>query len=227
MWEKVGDFLNHRIVQLVGGPAVLAVITWIVTHLAKLALWQIWLTIILSVCVGLLIVNQIAVWWERTKKNISQLSDEELRGMIRRWIDKPFFKVQKNEKDGLLFSFTVENPHKRRVEILRQKKEPFVINLATTIVVADELVSIMSELPEPERSVALPGLVMELARIGIAWGGVKHPLKEFIIQDTIPIDDGLTEFYLLQHIWFMDRATVIALGYIDMITRKHSASAPS
>lgn len=227
MWEKVTDFLKHPIVQLVGGPAILVVITWIVTHLAKLALWEIWLTIIFSVCVGLLIVNQIAIWRERTEKKISKLSDEELRGVIRRWIDKPYFKVQTNEKDGVLFSFTIENPCQRRVEIVRYKKEPFVICLGVNIVIADGQVSIMSELPEPKRSDVVSGLIMELARIGIAWSGVKHPLKEFVIEDSILIDDGLTEFYLLQHIGFMDRAIVLVIEYIKMITRQFSASAPS
>ena len=80
------------------------------------------------------------------------------------------------------------------------------------------------ELPEPKRSDAVSGLIMELARIGIAWSGVKHPLKEFVIQDSILIDDRLTEFYLLEHIWFMDRVIVIANEYINMITRKLSAS---
>jgi hypothetical protein len=227
MWEKVTDFLKHPIVQLVGGPAILAVIAWIVTHLAKLALWQIWLTIIISICGGLFIVNQIAIWRERTKKKISKLSDEELREIIRRWIDKPFLKVQTNEKDGVLFSFTIENPYKRKVEIVRYKKNPFVIYLGVRIVISDEHLSIMSELPEPKRSDAISGLIMELARIGIAWSGVKYPLKEFEIEDSIPIDDGLTEFYLLQHILFMDRVIIIAVEYIKMITRQFSASAPS
>lgn len=225
MWEKVTDFLNNRIVQLVGGPAVLAVITWILTHLAKLPLWAIWVTIIISVCVGLLIVNQIAIWRERTKKKISELSDEELREVIRRWIDKPFFKVQTNEKDEVLFSFTIENPYKRQIEIVRDRKNSFVIYLGVTINVPDEHVSIISELQEPRRSDVISGLIMELARIGIAWSGVKHPLKEFVIQDSILIDDRLTEFYLLEHIWFMDRAIIIVAEYIKMITRQLSASA--
>ena len=220
MWEKVTDFIKHPIVQLVGGPAVLAVITWTLTYLAKLESWQIWLTVIFSVGVGLLIVNQIAIWRERTKKKIGELSNEELRGTIRRWIDKPYFKVQKNEKDGLLFSFTIENQHKRQVEVFRAKEEPFTLRLGTKIVVADEHASVICELPEGERIIALSGLVMELARAGIAWSGVKHPLKEFVIEDSMPIGDGLTEFYLLQHIWLMDSTTVIALAYLNMITRK-------
>ena len=219
MWEKVSDFIKNPVVQFVGGPVVLAVVTWIVTHLAKLELWAIWLTIIFSVCVGLLMVNQVATWRERTKKGISKLSDRELREVIRRWIDKPFFKVQTNEKDGALFSFTVENPYKRAVEIMRHEKIPSVIQLGVNLVITEEQESIISKLPEPKKSDAVSDLIMELARIGISWSGVKHPLKEFVIEDTIPIDDGLTEFYLLEHIWFMDRAIVIAIEHIKKVTR--------
>lgn len=217
-------FIKRRLESLIDGVILAAIIAggvavW--SLVSKLPPPIIFVAATATFAAIIIIWNQLAMWRERTKKKISGLSDKEFRETIRGWIDKPLYKykIQSNARYDAFFSFTVENPFKRVVEIIRPKDDPFVIRLGVNLVLTDEQVSKMSALPEPKQAGIVSGLIMELARMGILWSGVKPPLKEFVIEDIIPIDDGLTEFCLLQHIRFMDRVIIMATEYIKMMTR--------
>jgi len=224
------EFIKTRLESLIDGIILAAVIgvgvaVW--SLISKLPPPIIFVAGLATFAAIIFIWIQLGIWRERTKKKISKLSDEELGETIHKWISKPIYKykIQSNVRGDAFFSFTIENPYKRGVEIIRLKDEPSVIRLGVNIVSTDELVSKISALSELKQAEIASGLIIELSRLGVSWSKVKPPLKEFVIEDAIVISDELTEFYLLQHIRFMDRVVIIANEYVGMMTRQYGKKA--
>ena len=116
--QKLWDFLNHPIIQLFGGSGVLALITWIVTHLAKLPVWEIWLAMVFAIGCGLWIVNQISIWRELHQQRLTKLSDAELENTVRKWLDNPGMTITRMpDVQQAYFAFGVEyEDNKTRVQ---------------------------------------------------------------------------------------------------------------
>lgn len=126
MRKKFIDFLEHPVVQFFGGPGIFAVITWLVTRLAKLPVWEIWLAVVFAIGLGLWIVNQIGLARERSKKRITELSDVDLEKTIRGWLDNPGMQITRLPDDNkLYFAFrVVYTDNMCEIIVNRMKREP-------------------------------------------------------------------------------------------------------
>lgn len=73
----------------------------------------------------------------------------------------------------------------------------------------------------------LTDLSIELARFGISWSGLRHPLRELTLTDIVQIDDNLNEFYLLGRIHFVDRAGILVTEHINKNARSLNVNPPT
>ncbi len=138
MWKKIAKFFSHPIIQWLGLPVILAMITWIVTELAKLPIWEIWLAIVFIIGCAFWILNQVSSWREKHKKGFSKLSDKEIERTIREWVDIPGFTFKRLDVDEneSYFVFSVTDYDNHPINITRSKKHPHDIMIWADISVA-------------------------------------------------------------------------------------------
>lgn len=118
----MGKVLNWILRQIIGGWLSGGALALIIAWLGWLQA-QPWYLIFAAA----IVVFWVTFWGfkQRAKKKLSQYSDEETKTLVRKWIDRPNFKVERIDKDDALFSFVFESAtgiHK--VEVIRTKKEP-------------------------------------------------------------------------------------------------------
>lgn len=163
-------------------------------------------------------INQIKVL--REQKRLSKYSDKELEDTIRKWIDKPYYKIQRREINDRLFSYNVEPIEgEGLVEVARFPKDRSQLHIGVQITVPIEVTSFLSALPEPLRSNMIDDLGMELTRFGIRFDLLTQPFKVLNIEDIVNIDDGLNEFHFLEHVTFVFKALAMVRGYLTILLR--------
>lgn len=112
------------------------------------------------------------------------------------------------------------------MEVLRPTKEPFHLLLAIVLKIPDEVTAFLSQLPQPQRADFIEDLGMDLNRYGIGFRGLEQPFKELEIIETVPLEDGLTEFNFLERVTFVFRAFNLATHHIDRFLRHSGFSLP-
>lgn len=60
-----------------------------------------------------------------------------------------------------------------------------------------------------ENSILLDELRIEMARFGVGFLGINHPLRAITIEEKVPCDDTLTELAFMQRVMFVRRAQVL------------------
>lgn len=216
IWRKIKSILGNPIVQLVGLPGVIIVISWTATHLARIPIWQIWLVVLVSGGVGVLLVNQISVFREKHKKGFSKLTDVEMANTLRKWLDKRQYSQQKREANESLFYFVVTDERKRVINIQRPRTTSNVIRL--TLVVAEEAIN---EIPEPARQNLRFSIGVEMARFGLLYS--ENPVS---VRLDLPIDDLITESTFLNAIDKVRQAHVLMVAHIQMTVATLSTLLP-
>ena len=193
---------------------VVTVITSILALLASLPLWQLWIVILLTLAIVFLLVNQIAIWRERHKKKLSQLSDKEVKELISKWLLKPYFKLQPVEGDPFLFSFNVDHLNIRQTMVFRLRDDPYYIHIASRVAPPKEVSDILSQMPQDGWVDLQETISLELLRYGIKFNGVDDiPIKEIQVMESIPLADWLTEHHLIERILYVMRAGQLGGGY--------------
>ena len=215
-------WLKNNIIALlnlipVAGAAIIVFLGWL-----QHAPWYlIALAAIFAIAFIFWAINQIETRQERHKKKLSQLSDKELEDTIHKWIKKPYLKTQPIERDEIIWGFTVEGAPLYLLEVVKLKTEQFQLRLGVTIPIDEKVTEFLFALPEPKRTNIIADIALELIRFGVGFAGLEHPFKTLAILYTIPIDDGLTEFYFLQRIQFVFRAMALVYGYMDRLLREN------
>jgi len=193
--------LIANILVVVGGIVVI-ILAW----LASLPTYQLILLIIGTIGLVLWVINQIAIWRERTKKKISQLSDKEIEMTIRDWLDDPIFKFKRSVDPNYLFQYVVKDESERPITISRPKLKPTQLELATAITLSANYRGIYETLSLNEKQNIMHNLRIEMARFGIAYLGIDTKLERGVLVDVLLLDDSLTESHLRHHVFFVIRA---------------------
>lgn len=225
MWKKITDFFDHPIIKLLGLPGIIAVITWLVTRLGKLPVWQTWLVILVGVGCTLWIMNQVNVWREQHKKRISQYTDKELERVIREWVDVPTLTFRRQEPEqNLHFKFLLTDNYDRFITIARTRNEPSKLFIMSELAFDDD----KKQLTNANWQTLADGIRLELARLGIefTFNGVPNKLQRIRVTEVVIIDDTLTDFYLRQRIVLVIRAIVLIKEVVKS-TRKEMGIAVS
>jgi hypothetical protein len=224
-WKKFTEFLNNPIIQLLGGSGVMFVITWIITHLARLPIWEIWLAIIFVITCLVIIINQIDAWRGRHKKGLTKLSEKELENTVHQWLVNPVFSVRPMPVDNdRHFGFHVTGKSRPDIYVIRAKNEPSIIQvLSPKLMIPPMDQTVMDRVQN--------SLTIEMARLDVQFmyeGGGKIPPNISLMQ-PIPIVDELTVFEFRQNIVVVTRAAILihaTLVNMGVLTGK-SPTAPT
>lgn len=204
IWGKTKSVLGNPILQLLGLPGVIIVITWLVTHLAGLPIWQIWLVFLFAIGCGFWLSNNISAFRERHKKGFSKLTDVEMEHALRRWLDKREYLQQKREDKESLFYFVATDEQKRPINIKRPRATSNVVQL---VLAFDE--KRINEIPEPGQQNLRFSIGVEMARFGLLYSE-----KPIGVHLDLPIDDLITEHAFLNAIDKVRQAHVLMGAYI-------------
>ena len=96
----------------------------------------------------------------------------------------------------------------RPVVVCRLKGELF-LTLGAKLLVSQEDQQRLDPITGDENSTILEDLKMEMARIGVGFEGINHPLRVIIIQEKVPCDDTLTELAFMQKVMFIRRVQML------------------
>jgi len=211
-WKKITNFFNHPFIQLLGWGGFATVITWVVTHLAKLPLWEVWLAILFCVGCAFWIMNQIALFRERNVKGLTKLSDKELENTIREWVDIPDMTFKRSDSPDSYFMFTLTDKFNRVIHIARHKKDPHYISIWTDINISSHP-ALNIELSENDLEKIGVNINLEMARLGIYFSTTGTGTKSIQVRlyNPILLDDSLTAFNFRQQCLFVTRAFVLLM----------------
>lgn len=206
-YGKVTNILNHPLVQLLGGGGIITVITWIVTHLAQLPIWQIWLAILFSVGCFLWIINQVNTWRERHKRGFATQNNEQIEDTLRKWLDKKQYSLTHIKNDSDLFCFVATDMQKRPVNVMRPKNEPQVVRLL--LVISEEQIE---KLSNSQQNIVKHAIGLEMARLGILWN--PNPMYAYL---DLFCDNSLTESVFIGALNKIRQSAVLASAIAEYL----------
>lgn len=206
-WKKFTNFLNHPIVQLIGGGGVIGLLTWLITFLEKVPGWLIWLGVLFAIGCVFWILNQIWTWRERHKKGFSTQTSEIIEATLRKWLDKRHYASQHQTDNVNLFGFVATDEQNRPINILRPKDNPDLIRLILAI---DE--KGLEVIPPDQQSFLRFGIGVEMARFGLLC----NPNPPMYIHLDLPCDDFLTENTFLNAIDKIRQAHILIVANIQV-----------
>ncbi len=191
---------------------VIAVITSIVIHLAKLPIWQIWLGIIFGIGCAFWIVNQIDTWRARYKKGLTKLSDKDLEKTIRDWVDIPNLSFKRSDDSSTYFAYTLTDEQKRTIYVVRNRKSPQEITIGSAISIPTHPTQ-YRELSEEELVEILDNISLEMIRLGIYFTITGKGSEPRVINffNPVLIDDSLTSYQFKKECLFVIRAYTLLL----------------
>lgn len=207
MGNWLRSVVSHIVANLLfwGVPLVVGLLAWLQSVP--------WYIIALSTIIAFGAIfwgkNQFDVFRERRKKGFANQSDPQIEDVVHQWIDKPSFSIRREILPEAHFQFVLTDPQGRPVAITRLKNEPTQLQLSVRILLTEEQQCRIATFQESIRSGLISKLRVEMARFGIGFQDIEHPLKQIILIETISLDDSLTNFYLMQRIMFVRRASVL------------------
>jgi hypothetical protein len=211
IWDVIVAIVSYWIIY-VGGAAVI-----VFASFEHLPIYQLLLIVLVAVSLVFLCINQIDIFRRNHKRAITKLSDSEVEGIIRNWIDDPIFKFQRKINNECLFQFEITDEQERIITISRPKANPTRIELTSSITLGEKHKTKYSTFKQSDKNDIVHELRIEMARFGVSFQGINTKLERINISDVILLDDTLNEFYFRQRIFFVIRAIVLL---IELITQQ-------
>lgn len=155
-----------------------------------------WFTIVLWALVGcaLMTIPVIAfVLIARLPKRPEEITEQNVEGYIRQWLDAFSIAVKKNDSPEAYFGLVATYNNGLSVNIHRLKNLGRYVLLRSAILIVPEHKEVFDNLPEEEKEVFSVRFNVELSKTAV--GGYIMDLKEgrVILERRIPITTELTE----------------------------------
>ena len=182
--DKIKKFFSNPVVQFVGWPGIIAVITWILTHLVNIPIWEIWLAILFGVGCSFWILNQLKLWRNSNRKGFREKSDAEIETILRKWLDKRHYASSSTLDDQSLFHIVATDKQGRKLNIFKPKENSSVIFIRLAIEEKE-----IARIAQPHQNAARFMVGIEMARIGLLCNS-SPPMH---IDQELQCDDFLTE----------------------------------
>jgi len=190
----------------VGGGLLLVIVTIGVPILAWLQSLP-WYVIALSAIVApgftLFSWNQYKLWQKRRSVQIGHIES-----VVRNWLYRNSFSIKDDPQSSSVFQFVARDQQNRPVIVCRLKGEPF-LTLGARLLVSEKDQQKLDPITGNEDSTLIEDLRIEMARTGVEYVGITHPLRVIDIQKKVSCDDTLTELALLQEAMFIRRIQVL------------------
>ncbi len=164
--------------------AVTIAVTWVLTHLADIPWWQVWLALLVAVGCTFWIVNQIKLWRSNKHRDFSRKSDKEMIEILRKWFDKRQYSSSTLLDEKCLFHIVGTDRENRKLNVIRSKENPSTINIILSI--GDEDID---KIPQPYQDKARFDINVEMARVGLLC----NPKPKMYIEQVLHCDEFLTE----------------------------------
>lgn len=175
--------------------------------------------VVFTFAMVLLAINQYYAFAQRFKKPLSAQSDASIKDtFIKRLIDEGYSVSEEQQKD-VCFQLIVRDQQQRPVIITRPNTTKASIMFWAVIKVKDEDKSKFAGLPKQISSEMIENLRIELARFGIGFMGVDHPLQEIRLEHVVQLSELDHDLALTKEIHFVVRAEVLAFELVKRSVR--------
>ena len=151
----------------------------------------------------LFFLNQYKLWQKRRGIQIGRIEP-----MMRNWLYRNGFSIKDDRQPNAVFQFVARDEQGRPVVVGQLKGELF-LTLGAKLLVSPEDQQRLDPITGDENSTLLEDLKMEMARSGVGFIGIIHPLRAITIEEKVPCDDTLTELAFMQKVMFIRRIQVL------------------
>lgn len=199
VWEKLAT-------AIIGG---LIVATLLAIGTAIWAFLQSWAApLIIVIFIGtfgltLFSLNQYRLWRKSRSVQI-----EHIETVVRDWLYRYKFSITDDSQPNATFQFVARDSEGRPVVVCQLRGELF-LTLGAKLLVSEEDQQRLDPITGGENSTLLEDLKIEMARSGVGFVGIAHPLRAIIIEEKVPCDDTLTELVFMQKVMFIRRIQVL------------------
>jgi hypothetical protein len=156
-----------------------------------------------------------------------------LESKIKQWLDESGYSVGSETHEGLNFTLLVRIKRAPDVDlnaewlvILQQhKKTPELITFATKL--RNQNDQVLSDKITGNAPLAIiPILQIELARMGIMFSGVKHPLREVTFTHIVPVTENFSRLTVMEGVMRIVNAQVVFEGTLTKAALQAGISLP-
>ena len=199
IWEKLAT-------EIIRGLIVAALIAIGTAIWAFLQSWAAPLIIVIFVgTFGLTLfsLNQYRLWRGRRGIQI-----ERIETVLRDWLYRYKFSITDDPQPKAIFQFVARDSEGRPV-VVSQLKDELFLTLGAKLLVPEKDQQKLDSVTADKKSTLLDDLKIEMARFGVGFLGITHPLRAITIEEKVPCDDKLTELAFMQRVMFVRRAQIL------------------
>jgi len=138
----------------------------------------------------------------------------DFESLVQKWLYKYRFTIQNTPQPNALFQFMATDDAGRKVIIAQLQGDKEYLTIAAAFQIAPQDQAKLDRITRGN-SATVEDLKIEMARFGIGFQGITHPLKTITLEDKLPCSDKLTEFEFMQRVMFVRRAILLIQGLIN------------
>lgn len=209
-------FLHEASYQLVIAIiAAIALATWAVFR-PMVSGWQ-WPA---ALFVFALVFAVVLFAFSQLRQALEQMKQQRLKSApasvlaetIRSWLYDNGYAVANSAQPNTTFSLDVTDPLGRGYTVLQQRDRPNTLLVGTTYGFQPKDLPLVDRLPFS----VVRGLRIELARLGLDWKGLSHPLREVTIVVSLSVTEQLTEARLFEAIRHVRSGSILLTELVQV-----------
>ncbi|MCH7577369.1 MAG: DUF2299 family protein [Chloroflexi bacterium] len=139
---------------------------------------------------------------------------------LRSWVHQSHYSIRNDPQPNAIFQFLLTEPGGRKVVVGRLKGDPELLTIGAMLRPASEDEEVFDKLTAPEYATLIADLQIEMARLGVGFQGIVHPLRQVYLEDKLLFDQSLDNLAFIRSVMFIQRAEVLFLGLLNRARRE-------
>lgn len=219
MWQSFRNTLRGVPTEVWGALAV-AILSALGASLIPLP--QPWPLVVAVVALFLVfgvilwISNHVSIAWERKRRYNPSLT--MLERTIRDVLFRRGFTVANAPQSGASFSISVQDRKERKMTVLQELDWPGYVLIGARVFLSEQEALKLTPLTTGDESL-FHELSVEMAKFGLEFGDLEHPLREITLMNRITYEDAMMEARFLRQILFLIRGIVLVQRLVSRALR--------
>ena len=156
-------------------------------------------------------LGQGKLFWGMHRQTI-----ERSESIIRGWLHETAADVRNDPSpETTYWRMRVSQAGTHPVSVYRARQGPQVITMGINLAIAPADEAKLDELSGSDNSVLTSDLIIELARLGIEYAGLRHPIRRVLLTHRMAFDHNTTHLALTDALLVIVRAQVLVTQTIE------------